>query len=207
MHEARISVPQNLSALSAADEMIFVDYADPIGAPPWDDSGSQRSPKMIRLKSLPWFHINHARNIAGKRSQREILIFLDVDHIITQRGIEECRALHPAHYLIQYSSVRNPGFLAVHRDDYFKVQGYEEALCGYGHDDYQMRKTLSAIGRTGVGANHPIKYIGDGNQIRILETQKRALNNAVNIALARSLRRLHPYKNNVGRNWGWDGNL
>jgi len=211
-------VPQTLLGMGENDELIFVDYDCQQNT--WAEIARIQDPRIqiVRTHNCRWFHTNHARNLAGRRARNDLLLFTDIDHYTPASVVEETRRTNPKQYGIMPNELCNWGWLAIHKADFWRINGYEEALCGYGEDDFQMRKSLMAMGRSPVTIKNKIVCVQEQievngrsylrqEQVRCHEDRRKNITNAANIAVGRALRLLHPYKNNIGRNWGNHGHL
>lgn len=218
MSEALNSVPRTLSYLRDTDELVFVDYDCPSKTYIRIKNMNDPRIKIVRLEHLRWFHTNHARNVGAKNADGDILMFTDVDHYVPADVIIETRTLSMRTFGIMPNEITNWGWLAVHKINFYAVNGYEEAMCGYGEDDFQMRRQLQNCGlspwmltakiicvQPTVTANGRT-YLRQ-EQIRCHEDDNKQRTNSANMAVGRALRVLSQNRNNVGRNWGWHGPL
>lgn len=196
-------VPAALAALGEHDELVLVLYGETVDTGAVVPAITERRVTLVTVENAQWFHMDHARNVGGRAARGEILIFADIDFALSMPLIEEARILKPRQFFVQPDKLRSFGFLVVNRADYYRCQGYEEAICGYGHDDIGFRTTLGNAGCGLTVMKRELAPITLGNHCRILQTHKLGDNAQANLQILRALRRLDPVRNNLGRNWGW----
>jgi hypothetical protein len=194
-----------LRSLRGVDEAVLVDYDDPEEVGAWAVKLRDPCVCVVRVQGCEWFHMDHARNLGGRASAGEVLIFSDIDFQVSPALIEEASCLVPKTFLVQVDELHSFGFVVVHRADFFEVQGFEEALTAYGHDDFQFRNSLMYLGRTCQRMRARLEPIRAGEQVRVHQERRMAITAACNARIMRALRMLHPFRNNVSRNWGWGG--
>jgi hypothetical protein len=203
--EAEQYVPAALAALSELDELVFVDYDDPGGSGPWVVSLADPRVTVVRVSDMTYFHANHARNLGGLAAVGDIVIFSDVDFLISPELIRECRAVPLRSYLVQPDNVGSWGFVVCLRSDFAELQGWDEAFVGYGCDDLHFRSALDALGRTCYRMSARLVGVSrSGEQVRMHEVSQN-ISAAFNSRLSRALRMMHRYKMNLSRNWGKGG--
>jgi hypothetical protein len=203
--EARQYVPAALGALGPDDELVFVDYDDGDGIGCWVESLANEHISVVRVTGLPFFHVNHARNLGLRAAVGGIVIFSDVDFLVSPEMVQEARHLGPLSWLCQPGDVSSWGFIVCRREDAMEVGGFDEAFVGYGCDDMFFRGSLTLLGRAcHVMQNRLVPVVRCGEQVR-LHGVSQNLSAALNGRLGRGLRMLHRYRQNVSRNWGWGG--
>ena len=200
-------MPAALRSLGADDELVFVDYDDPDNCGAWVEGLGDDRVTVVVASKLPFFHVNHARNLGFKAAVCPISIFSDVDYAVSTALVEEARSLAPQTWLAQPDDVGSWGFIVVLRTDVLEVNGWDEAFVAYGCDDMAFRASLTLLGvkcQIMKARLRPVQR--EGKQVRMLGADIN-ISAVYNVRLARALRMLHPYKQNISRNFGWGGDL
>lgn len=108
-------------------------------------------------KDIPW-HQDGARNLGAHVAAGEWLLFLDIDHVLPAveaiallgllSTLPQGCAFRPARRLVDDAYALRPGanIWLMRREDFWRVGGYDERLCGsYGTDQEfipRLRRTL-----------------------------------------------------------------
>lgn len=201
---AALMVPYTVALLHDRDEMVFVDYSCP------EDSGRAvkaacPNVRVVWVPGLTYWHPTHARNCAATAARNDIFIFVDVDNLMAKALFDYCRRLQHGQFFALPPAPGKSGFMAIRRADFFKVNGYEEALIGPSYDDTSMYRALDCAGisRVDIKAHDcDVELIEAENQRRMLEPMNGDTWRQ-NQDITTILRERHPYRNNVGRNnWG-----
>ena len=205
--QAEVMVPSTLALLSPGDEVVLVDYGDPDNVGGWAVGLGARQLTVVKVSGVRWFHMDHARNVGARAAVCDVLVFADVDFVLTAAVVAELRTIGEREFLGQSDRTHSLGFVACWREHCVAVQGHEEAVCGYGMDDIAFRNTLSAcgLGRRIMAAM--VEKVTVGTHCRNLQSGNIGLNASVNARVLRALRSLDARRNNVGRNWGWGGEI
>jgi len=113
--------------------------------------------KIIKVENEKYFNLSKSFNLAAKNASGDLLLKLDVDYILNPyydffetyninknefltgdwNGYEKNREVGFLLYL--------NGFLYVHKENFFKVEGYNENLRGYGYDDCDLYSRLESV--------------------------------------------------------------
>jgi hypothetical protein len=162
LFHARYTLPYNLALcerilkpLGIRYEFVFLNYNSKDSLDEWIhlhhqsdmDSGVL---KYFHTKEPRFFHMAHAKNSSAKLAQNDVLVWVDCDHYLSIYYL-----YHLIHW--QYGAILNVvyippwidgrrGRVAVDRDVFYHVQGYDEHLndsWGFEDDDFIMR-VLSA---------------------------------------------------------------
>jgi len=203
--EAEQFVPAVLVQLAAADELVLVDFGDPDGVTEWAVALAESRLTVVRFWPARWFHPNLARNLGCRVAVNEVLVVSDIDKLMPDALLDECRALAVGEFVVQPNGTGSIGWLAVRAADFFNVSGYEEALCGYGWDDFVMRETLNKSGLKMRFSGNLVTSVAREVGCRIYPDARRHVSSHVNMRVARDLRILHPFRGNIARNWGAGG--
>lgn len=200
-------VARALRVIWPNDELVIVDYGDPDNSGEWAAALPDARLTVLLVWDIKFFHIDHARNLALRASRGPICTYCDCDFLLTEDTVSECHTLPERSFMIQPDAVHSYGFLCAARAALMEIQGHEEAVCGYGADDTMMKERCTAFDLKRIGMKHSFQTLGKTVQVRMLQTDNIGRNANVNHRILRTLRALHPYKNNVGRNWGWGGTI
>lgn len=104
-------------------------------------------------EDIPW-HQDGARNLGAHVATGEWLLFLDIDHVLPAeaapalqgrlRGLRHGAAFRPARRLASAAHGLNPAanIWLVRREDFWRVGGYDERLCGSYGTDLEFRPRL-----------------------------------------------------------------
>lgn len=206
LEQVKRTLPHTLSILAHEDEIVFVDYSDPQNSGTWaKDNIHDDRIVVIWVPNMKWWHMNHARNCAGVNAKNDILVFMDIDNLPNIHCINAVRNLPPKIWYGAGVGVNISGFAAIRKSDFWSVNGYEEALVGYGYDDTSMHIALGNMGIPRVDLSPDCRpSVIDGEQVRILEPSN-GYTWEQNKKITQILGERHPYRVNVGRNWatGW----
>ena len=189
-------------------EIVLVEYDD---TDLWNWWSKQNfDPQIFHyvwVKYADKWHMNHARNVAAVESHGDVLVFMDIDNILLPATVTELADLKPGEFAVAGRGEHLSGFLACHSEDYDKVNGYEESLSGYGYDDDAMRICLQNAGLQQRELVNKPTVLQHGERTKFLDTQDTVASWQVNKYTFELLRQLHPWKNNLNRNYGLGGEL
>jgi len=205
--QAKVFIPTAASAIGAADEIVLVDADDPENVSSWALSLKEPKLTIVQVKPLTWFEPNRLRNIGIRNAVGDLVIVSDIDFLMPQQLLTQCRALELNHFLVQPSVIGSYGWLCMWWTDWRRVNGYEEALSGYGYDDFYMRDSLNQSGLKMVLAESRCAPIGAGTNARSYPDDKQTTTHHVNMRLGKALRILHNFRGNHARNFGWGGEV
>ena len=202
------SIPLALSALGDNDELIFVDYNDPHNIGQWVLSLGDPRVKVIKVTDREFYAPAYARNCAGTHATKDIMIFMDIDNFMNAGILKEARSMKGSEFAAyDHSHVDHvSGFTVMWRRDFIDINGYDEALTGWGFEDISMIDALSIAGlkkkilRTSVtGVECDIHHTT--RQLSSSDYCSKKSNNDQNSQIIDVLRRRHPYKHNIHRDW------
>lgn len=139
------------SAYTLDPEIIVIDDGSP------EPAGEQsRSFGYRVLQDIPW-HQDGARNLGAHVATGDWLLFLDIDHAISNRELRRLSAmLHElptdAAFRLQrrliddaYPINRAANIWLIRKADFWKVGGYDERLCGQYGTDLEFRPRLRSV--------------------------------------------------------------
>ncbi len=97
--------------------------------------------RLLRVEGERRWQLTRAYNFAIGMASHEIVLKLDADCWINRIGSAEID-LVPGTYLRSAQGGGLNGIFMIRRDDFFAVGGFNEYLCGYGHDDKDLYHRL-----------------------------------------------------------------
>lgn len=104
--------------------------------------------KLYRYESKFW-HLTKAYNIASQLSTKNIIMKLDADYYLDKFFLTHNKLPKDKKSFV-CGKIQKPwnlcGFLFVHRENFFAVNGYNERIINYGYDDYDIYIRLESIG-------------------------------------------------------------
>jgi hypothetical protein len=202
LYQVKKSIPHLLSVMGSNDQLVYVDYDDPNNSKEYVKSLRDPRIKIIWVKDAPWWQMNHARNCACVNADKELLVVMDIDNLINPDITPKIRELDSNNFiLIGHGQKGFSGFCALHKKNFLTVNGYEEAIVGYGRDEDSLYGALINLGLNKIQLNNypPVLLKGNG---KTLETIGDCSWSHQNGLLLQVLRQRNPIKNNVSRNWG-----
>ena len=109
--------------------------------------------KVVRVDDQKYYNLSKSFNLAADVSTGNILLKLDCDVVlnpyfnIIKENPLEYNTFYTGHWKMfpKYYHPLN-GFLYIRRNDFFKVNGYNEYLEGYGYDDEDIYNRLQDAG-------------------------------------------------------------
>ena len=200
--QAKQSVPHLLSQVKPGDEVVFVDYSCPEGAGGWAKSLNNSQLKVISVPGRSWWNPAHAHNCAMRASAGDIVVFMDIDNMLPNGLLERIRGMPRGQFYAYLPGDNLSGFCCIWRDEFLKVNGYEEALAGWGYEDTSLYRALDLAGVKRVDMKDVKPLVLDPNrQVRVLEP---VMGDPwrQNWAITDVLRQRHRFRNNVNRDWG-----
>ena len=180
LHHLQQTLPLNLrnaaSYLNA--EFVVLDYDSKDGLEQWiknhfQDEITNGRIRYAKIENKPHFHMTHAKNLAHRVATGEILCNLDADNVIASGFAEWINKQFSANSDIYTRPHRKTllrrkifhgdqrglgGRIAIHRDHFFNLRGYDEARDGYGDDDGNLDARAHLSGLTRV--NVPYEMLG-----------------------------------------------
>lgn len=130
-----------------------------------------------RNVTVPFFHRTHSRNMAIRLSTGNIVCNLDADNYLGEGNADYILSLFRQNKNIfitsDYSKRDIVGRVYMYREDFFKVNGYNEAFDGYGFEDVELYYRLQKCGLNQIYLKQPrfFKAICHSNEIRINQEQ------------------------------------
>ena len=129
-------------------EVIVVDYGCEQGTAAWVKEHHPAA-KLVEVNDDPVFSIARARNIGAKNASHELLCFVDADVMIHFELGKWLEINHDPNRFYLYPDQKKfdlCGFVIVARKHFFKVEGYDEAIRGWGAEDNDLYERLARTG-------------------------------------------------------------
>lgn len=148
----------NQPEMLARQEAVWREYPKGIQVIVVDDGSRVRAKAegcdLYRVtEDIPW-HQDGARNLGAHVATGEWLLFLDLDHVLPAEaapallralpGLAEGSAYRPARRLVSGAYRLSPAanIWLVQQEDFWRVGGYDERLCGHYGTDLEFRPRL-----------------------------------------------------------------
>lgn len=128
-------------------EFIVVDWSCPDGAGDWVEAHHPEV-RVVRVPGEPFFHVGRARNRGAAEATAEWLCFFDADVLLAG---EFARRMAPRlapggiYRSREYKSGKW-GTHLVRREDFVRVEGYDEVMQGYGSEDDDLYIRYGLLG-------------------------------------------------------------
>ena len=99
--------------------------------------------RVVRVDGESSWQLTRAYNFAIARASHDLILKLDADCWIDGRcpGL----SLQPNTYLRSATAGGLNGLFMIHRPDFLRAGGFNEYLCGYGHDDKDLYQRLDRL--------------------------------------------------------------
>lgn len=164
---------------------VVVDYSCPNGAAAWV---RDRFPqvRVVEVPGQDLFNLSRARNLGASVADTDWLGFFDADILWAPNfSSSVLPALQRGAFLrAEPVTLQTWGSLICHRDDFIACGGYDEAFCGWGgeDDDLRIRLTLAGLKMSGFSAS----LLGeiphdDGLRVRYYDVKEKALQFRINM--------------------------
>lgn len=136
LHHLRQTLPLNLLR-NPKSEFVVLNYNSPDGLDEWMRSNPSPRVCYVRDGDANFYHSSHAKNLAAKAASGDILVNLDAD-TLAGPGLEDRLVELFSEDAKRLVHVGFTGTIALLRDDFFHLRGYDEALRGWGYDDVDL---------------------------------------------------------------------
>lgn len=150
-------------------EVIVVDYGCEQGTAAWVKKHHPQA-KLVQVNDDPVFCVARARNMGAENASHELLCFVDADVMIHFELGKWLEINHDPNRFYLYPDEKKfdlCGFVIVGRQHFFKVEGYDEAIRGWGAEDNDLYERLA---RTGLSESRippgSISAIPHGDELR-----------------------------------------
>jgi len=154
------------------DEIIVLDYgSDPAISDIW-----QNEIVKIYRESAKFWHLTKAYNIAAQLTKGDIIVKLDSDYYLNKNFFKQNIFNFDSKSFYTGNGCRIQslwGFLMLERKHFFDVNGYNERIIGWGHDDVDINQRLKSIGlKSKIINTENIKHLFHSNLVRNLHTKE-----------------------------------
>jgi cellulose synthase/poly-beta-1,6-N-acetylglucosamine synthase-like glycosyltransferase len=185
LHHLSRTLPRNLADnLDYPDiEIVLLDYNSTDGLEAWAKQELRtwiEAGRLVYFKTTDpgYFHRSHARNLAFRLATGEIVCTIDADNF-TGRGfahyVNERFDRYDRSYLrpdFEGAHVRLTdafGRICVRKQDFLRIEGYDEQLADYGFEDLDLCRRLEKGGLTPrfIEDDGFLSYIHHGNRDRV----------------------------------------
>jgi hypothetical protein len=133
------------------DEIVIVDWSSKDSLLPLIESCKSDKIVLSVVSDQPQWILSHAYNLAARLTSRSVLLKLDAD-ILLRKDFFNKHILTPGRFFTgNWRTARNDNEKHLHgtsylfRDDFFKINGYNEFVKTYGWDDIDLYNRLKAI--------------------------------------------------------------
>lgn len=160
----RQALPQNLALIAGRDaEICVTDLGSRDGTVSWLRRIARRNPQLrVSSRRLEHLHFARAYNLAFARATGEIVVCLDADNIIGPEYLDHVHAAIAADPKAFVHAWQGKdwldgcvGRMAMHRDVFQALGGYDEALGPCGAQDLDLKDRAIAWGCKLVWINDP----------------------------------------------------
>lgn len=166
LYQLKETLPKNISdnLEYGSLEFVVLDYNSNDGLEDWIVTHMAEYLKIGVLKYLrttepKYFLRSHSKNIVHKHSSGDIVCNVDADNFIGSgfaAYINDVFNRHKDCYLSVDRKKSSPDFygrICLWKADFWKINGYDEKMVGYGFEDYDLWNRLELIGRNAVYIN------------------------------------------------------
>ena len=174
---------------------VVVDYACPDGTADWVLANFPQV-VVVRVTREPGFHLARARNLGAQAANAPWLAFFDADILWSQdfakTMIPRLQAGH--FYRAEPVTSQTWGSIICHRQDFDAIGGYDEAFHGWGGEDDDLRRRLTALGC--VPAGFPASLVDeiahdDETRFRFHQVKDRVVQHRINSLYTKAKLDLH----------------
>jgi glycosyltransferase involved in cell wall biosynthesis len=126
---------------------IVVDYDCPEGTAVWVEENYPQV-KVVRAGRQPRFELSRARNLGAAQADAPWLCFVDADICLADDFASTVLPLLEARhfFLAEPRGIESWGTCIAHRDDFNRIEGYDDVLQGWGTDDVDFYTRLRLTG-------------------------------------------------------------
>ncbi len=187
LHHLQQTLPRNLADNRDHDRLEFVllDYNSSDGLEDWvgehlTEALQSGRLRVFRTTEPEAFHHSHARNLAFRLANGEILCNVDADNFtgpgfaryVEQRFAATEQAFLAVDRELQDRFPASFGRICVRRRHFLESAGYDEAMAGYGWEDIDFCARLEALGLEflSIKDERYLRYLDHDQQERVRKT-------------------------------------
>lgn len=167
LHHLRQSLP--LIVAQPGLHCIVVDYGCPDHTGDWVQRHFP-SVKVVRVPAGGPFSISRARNLGAMQAQTAWLCFLDADTLVGPDFHNDVgTVLRDGHFFLADPCPHElAGLVVCRREDFSRIEGYDEIFAGWGCEDRDLYARLGRIGCTqSQFPAHGVRVISHGDDERM----------------------------------------
>jgi MoaA/NifB/PqqE/SkfB family radical SAM enzyme len=163
-----------LLARQTGAEVVVVDIDCPQKSADWVASAKFSNVHTVKLTNMPVFNAARARNVGAAHARGRWLCFLDADTLLEPNFVRGAITNLPSDSFAQLA-VDAPGLVVVSREDFLRIDGYDEIFEGWGCEDNDLIVRLELLGRQRVMLTN--KWHTQIEHDDILRTQHQPISN------------------------------
>lgn len=149
------NIKQNMPTPNCQVEFVLLNYNSKDDVSKWVDenlSDCKIEFKYIETNKPKYFHMSKTKNILGKHATGDILCWLDADNLSYTGFVEyiykifssESKIAFKVGYTKQTKGMC--GRVVCRKNDFLKINGYDEEMVGWGYEELDFCERLKHIG-------------------------------------------------------------
>jgi glycosyltransferase involved in cell wall biosynthesis len=185
-------------------EVIVIDYDCPDDAAAY---AKRNGAWGIRIADKKYFNISHAFNIGAKKARGRMLLFVGADATI-ESGIMDKISSVLRDDIVGVTFNAGSGLIALKKEVFFKVKGYNEKVRGWGREDKDLETRIRMAGGSLINIDKAL----DHKHIEVIKHDSRlrarfspfkdiGMSKAKNDQILTDHRNKYGYIGNIGK-WG-----
>lgn len=179
LHHLQETLPMNLADCETNNnvEFVILDYNSSDGLEHWMKNNFHHfSSKVAYYKTTEpsYYNRSHSRNMAFRLASGDIVCNLDADNFAGKGFAEYIESIFRQNQSVfvtpkDESLSDTFGKVCMTKNDFMQIRGYDEAIKGYGFEDYDIKNRLLNLGRTQIDFEQIqfLKAIGHSEEERI----------------------------------------
>jgi len=149
------TLPANLELISRYpnQSLLLLNYNSNDGLDEWIKENFMDEIQNGRLKyhytkESKYFNASHAKNCIHRLADADILVNLDADNFLAKEFIDYIIGIFAENInsVFQGCERDTMGRIAMSRENFYKLGGYDESFCGYGEEDHDLVGRSKKIG-------------------------------------------------------------
>lgn len=149
------TLPANLELISRYpnQSLLLLNYNSNDGLDEWikenfNDEIQTGRLKYYYTKEPKYFNASHAKNCIHRLADADILVNLDADNFLVKEFIDYIIGIFAENINIAFQGCERDtmGRIAMSRENFYKLGGYDESFCGYGEEDHDLVGRSKKIG-------------------------------------------------------------